>query len=45
MPRSVLTSLLIASSVFAVTLGVILTAPGANAGRNATAVGLLLLAL
>lgn len=45
MPRFVLTSLLIASSVLAVAMGVILIAPGASTGRYATAVGLLLLAL
>lgn len=45
MPRSVLTSLFIASSVFAVAMGVLLTMPAANIGRHATAVGLLLFAL
>lgn len=45
MPRSALTSLFIASSVSAAALGVLLTMPGANISRNATAIGLLLFAL
>ena len=45
MPRSILTSLFIASSICALAIGVLLTMPAANVGRNATAIGLLTFAL
>jgi hypothetical protein len=45
MPRSFLASLFIAAFVFAIAIGVLLTMPVANVGRNATPIGLLVFAL
>lgn len=45
MPRSSLTSLLIAVSVSAIAIGMLLTIPGASAGRHATAIALLAFSL